>query len=621
MSERLTGHDVYAQPRNFMEEFNRILTTPLTAENYTNYADHALDKLIDLDTDVRDTYTRESNTPVTDGRELEDAAFKHFGLPDIDQVILPHLIVQSDLVKHIGDKVRTAQENPEDHVILPPDEREVHITPGDGSFNKGKPPVPRTQMLMYILKNEFDVDLDDPEQFKIVAGIVPKGSMREESYNVIQTKFKEENGKTQQRLIFVNNAPENATFVINSEVAFKTIGENYVDDLAKRHKTDLRNLFIEHPVLGQAMEYGKYWHRRLLQILRSPETEIRGNADDETPNYLVPRLGEGETTVSGISKKLRLGGKSVDDFIAEDNFPSVGLRRVGSQIAMAYNGAELETALRKGGVLVDRPEDNEYSLGGLCDKHKIDRSVAKKILAGSAIEPKGFRSIRNHKVPVYDESKFITAFQKSEYFGVEEPKENEISIKGMHDETGVNDTVLKKLAIKHNLSKIARRKGPSTYFDVYDRKEFYKILEAEGFIKPPFMRCVREFSVLIGKNDSQVRAALKSRGLLEGLPKYMFSGALAPGLDVNTQLKYLELLHDYIRMIGKREVPFISNENYSRVLEQLLHEKAELEAMKKEPEENTEADEAALLPQENVNAVLGSIATYLSAPEAIKPIG
>jgi len=582
VTESFNGHNKYNPPRDFRAALDMILTTPLTPENYAGYADNALEKLIDLDIEIRDAYKNESGAVFANGRELEDAAFKHFSLPDIDRFILPHIIGQSELINQISDQVRNAQEHPADTVFLPPDGRDIAITPGDGSFEKSGAPAPRTEMLMFILANEFNVNITDPEQFRITTGVVPEGSMREASYNMIETNFLDGNKESQSRLIFVNDMPGNATFVINGNIARELVSETFVEDLSKLTKTELRDLLSERPALGRAAKYERNWVRYLPEILRNPEGEINENGPDQDPNYLVPKLGKGETAASAeFAKSLGTSVTAINRFIAETNFPSLGLRKSYSCVVKAYDAAKLEKGLRKKGILVDKAKPNEYSAKGLGEVHGLDPATIKTIIADFAIKSVGKRRFGSNKTLAYDDEKFAEVFRKSKYYNAEEIKEGEMSISAMEEDTGISRFIIKKVVEAHGLTAVVR-KNKNVFVEAFNREEIYKLLKEDGYIKPPFTRSMNEFISLVEGKRSSVSDTLKQSNLLNDLPKYKFSGRshLTPGLDIDTQLNCLEFLHNYIRRDPKgKGRHYIDDETYTRVREQLFREIAELEAI------------------------------------------
>ena len=336
---------------NFSEQLNEILNTPLTPENMETYASDALSKLIDLSDEIIDAFNRKSATSFANDSELENAAFVHFGLPDIDNN-LNFIAKQQDIIDQTLARVTSAKANSNNKTLLPPDENITNIESGDGSFNNDFELIPRTATLIYLLQNQFSLDINDPEQFQIEHGSISTDMMREESYSVILanlTKQAVDDDSADEaqisRLIFVCDAPRNATFVIDADIARDLIGDDFADDLASLTKSQLKDLLAENPTLGKNVNYhkGETWPNRILQAINHPEKEIKDTKEKLRllANDIEPAK-EGEISLNGFRNKYdSVSVVTLKKIVEKAGLEPIGKRRIRGQITDVYNEQQL----------------------------------------------------------------------------------------------------------------------------------------------------------------------------------------------------------------------------------------------------------------------------------------
>jgi hypothetical protein len=104
----------------FKSQLDTILYTPVTVENIGRFADDALEQLISLNEAVVARYQKEcEDAEYYDGEELEDEAYKHYGLENLNTV-LDRITAVRDQIANITVQVSSALEQT-NTVITPPD--------------------------------------------------------------------------------------------------------------------------------------------------------------------------------------------------------------------------------------------------------------------------------------------------------------------------------------------------------------------------------------------------------------------------------------------------------------------------------------------------------------------
>ena len=193
----------------YQTRLKTILSTPLTVETIDTYAQTAVSDLINLTDNVVNEFADITSPDAfyADARELEDAAFRHFDLPSIP--------VNLDYIDQLDQEIRSIdtvieEVRTKDQVIVPPDAHLQPIVPGNGEGIKEKELIPRLKTLLFILKEDYEIELGDPEQVRIAQGKTTDEMMRDEPYYSVEVP-------SLNRTVLVCDEEGNATFVIDTK--------------------------------------------------------------------------------------------------------------------------------------------------------------------------------------------------------------------------------------------------------------------------------------------------------------------------------------------------------------------------------------------------------------------
>ena len=282
----------------YSNELNAILSRQLTPETIDTYAADALDDLIGLVSEVTDVYAQSHQSEVSfnSHRQMEDAAFTIYGLDDIES-ILDHVADMTQEINQIDDVISNSKSI--NRVIIPANLSNFRAE-GDGGQFKESISVPRLKTLLFVLSNDFGIDINDRAQLQITKGQNDPNMMRKESYHMVDVPDLD-------RLIMVCDEEGNATYVFDKSV----INENNLNDidLIDCSKTDLNSLIDEYPNLGKRIIYSKNYIRNIKINIGNPLDDLNDDNDVidlKGNNYLskAPKAPEDYASVKSMVKNL-----------------------------------------------------------------------------------------------------------------------------------------------------------------------------------------------------------------------------------------------------------------------------------------------------------------------------
>lgn len=265
----------------FTELYNRILDTKLTPDNIDNYADKALEDLIDLINQASRQYEYNPTIPVDmSEREYEEHILAQFGLTNIEQT-LDHIANISEELHDIDSIINdlAVKSTERRDIILPPDERSVNISPSNGSFCE-KNSVSRLKTTLFAIQQEFGYDLRDAESVQLNRGIVTDDMMRDESYTQITLP-------EQNRTVFVCDEEGNATFVFDTTRTLEQTGFSS-NELTDCTKQELAEFIYECPSVGRRIVYSKYFIDKMVGVLTEDIPANNQQTAVKSRKYLQP---------------------------------------------------------------------------------------------------------------------------------------------------------------------------------------------------------------------------------------------------------------------------------------------------------------------------------------------
>ena len=303
------NNELDALKTEFAARLTAAVNEPLTLGNTDTYVDDALGAVIKLVDDVVAKYDAQPGAEwqqlgEANGKEHEDAALKHFGLENVE-----------DILRHLDDKASQfavidqviAQTNKSSNVFVPPDSVPVPQATGSGTGMEKKGKQPKLENLLFVLMNDFGIDPDDSEAVSIVRGSVNTNMMREEPYYQVTVPELD-------KVILVCDEYENVTFVFNGEWVRGQVSANRPSkDESARPLTDytkeeLSKLIKDNPGQGARIMATKNFTANLVNALKGGFSQQKLDKPVDT-RYLrsskdLPPVPDGYATISEIGEEL-----------------------------------------------------------------------------------------------------------------------------------------------------------------------------------------------------------------------------------------------------------------------------------------------------------------------------
>lgn len=373
---------------NYRARLDDILSTPLTAENIDSYANDAINSTIALIDDIEAAHKWDilANTR----REAEDKILQEELDTNVSE-ILDHIYSVGKNIRSIDKYIDASRKAAENKVYVPPDTYIPNFEVGDGSFSE-KALLPKAKTALFILKNDFEVDLSDPSQFTMRTGTVRSEMMRQTPYDLIEAP-------ELNRTILSCDETGNRTFVFDTEKLKEA--EITTDFLLDATKTELDQILEDYPKIGQALIYSKNYADRLKKILANiEEKEISINSEPKKANYLqnAELAPEGWYTIYGLSNKLGIApqtiSNSISDISAKEYKDSREYPRPYYSLEEVKNLPEIQKLLN-----ASTAPEGWYTIYGLSNKLGIDRRTISNNI--SDISAKEYKDSCGHPSPHY----------------------------------------------------------------------------------------------------------------------------------------------------------------------------------------------------------------------------
>ncbi len=282
------------QKTEFGHRLDQILNAPLTPGTIDSYADTALNELVELAGEVAYSFNANSSEQHI-SREQESAAFKHYGLGDVEAT-LDHIADVADRLDNLDEVIQNITKV--GTVIVPPDTMDAQIEGVWSGEYKEKAMLPRLKTTLFVLESVFDIDVRDSSQLRIRVGDVNEQMFRKASYVSLETP-------SLNRTVLVCDEEGNASFVVDTDHLAKT--DLSADELMNMTKDELKDLFARHPGVGRRLIYSDMFADDMIELLRNPISQAAIAKESDPTSYLRPKPTEGSLTLKGIAKAL---GKS-----------------------------------------------------------------------------------------------------------------------------------------------------------------------------------------------------------------------------------------------------------------------------------------------------------------------
>lgn len=351
----------------FADQLASILSAPLTPETLTDYGSAALQSVVELIEVAKDAYCSETGIALETGKAVEDKLFQYFNMTEVDR-ILDQLSLQSDRIAQLDSLVQHATAI--DAVTVPPVTDPIELEAGIGNFEQVRT-VDKTKTILFVLQQEFGVDIHNAEMFKLYRGEISSNSFRRSPYYVIDA-----HGIS--RTVLVCDEIDNKTFVFDS----KRLAECGLTALSCGHlsKPELEELISRHQGVGQSVRYSGAYVSNMVRALDDPSTMASINKE---VGYLAREIApEHALGLQAIASCFGISPTSLRRLLDEvsDMIEPVYTSPRGNLYDPWQQNSLRDMLVEKGAISPAAPE-GYLSIAGLSRKHgNVSRPRIKQII-------------------------------------------------------------------------------------------------------------------------------------------------------------------------------------------------------------------------------------------------
>lgn len=539
MGEQSEQHNEVEQ--QLQQQLSDILTRPLNPANIDTYASEALSDVIDLAAKAQSAFRQEVMTGEVDSKTLETAAFEHFDLGDVNDV-LNYLSAKDEEIRQLDTVIAHARLLPK--VLVPPDDL-PGVPPGPGmSPLEEKQEIPRLKTVLFVLHSRFNIDVSDRTSLQLSRGEVSSDSMRGASYVLVETN---------DRAILVCDEEENATFVFDkSALAELNIG---APELMDMHKSELNDLVQAIRTGAQKINYSDHFVENAVQAIEAPQY-IPPKSVSNSASLLIEPFPDDHTTVHKLATKLRVSQERIKDFI-HDHPDEVGEVKVYMSRSTPGVGlspsqqAVIEAGLRAEGGLRPNAPEGYKSIGQIATAFGTDKYVIKRRLSqlGESIgdvEKYRFGKATTEGYSPAQQALIQTALESSGFFAAKAPDGYE-PIRGIQDATGISHRAIESAidSLGDSLGEVANYRPNSggsastSYYSPGQQGMILDELERRGLFvpsPPDGYLSIPKLSKLWGVDRSPLEKAVQSLGdKLGEITEYRHGRFLAPAYGPEQQ--------------------------------------------------------------------------------------
>ncbi len=434
-----------------------ILDTPLTVDNINTYASDAVNKLIDFSYKKVSEYKKNNQTEGLSHRQIEDDTFKHCGLTSIS-CILDNINKKAEEIRDINKIISSPMQI--NKIITPPDVSSFNLTNGesDNKF-KEKQIIDRTKTILFVLKEDFDIDIHNQSELSITKGIISNEMMRKTSYFLIDVPKLD-------RSILVCDEEGNASYVFNSS-NLKALNISQ-EQIINSTKSELNTLIEENNKLGKRVVYSENkFVSKIRDAIENPDInqkiktlklkpESSDNDEIKSDSYLYPKASDGELSCSRLAKNLGTNGitlSKIINLIGQEKLGTFTKKKFGSVITDAISPDQQQIIIKEGskfGLFDQLADEDELSCNGLSEKLGIDNKTVLNIIKKIGPEKLGPVKIKkfvasNSIAYNPEQQQLITNEATKRGLFLENASENELSYIGLAEKLGIDNSVIEKI--------------------------------------------------------------------------------------------------------------------------------------------------------------------------------
>jgi len=507
----------------YQQQLYEILETPLRPENFSTYAQDALDKVIGIVEHMTSNYPGES-LPLPRA-EAENYTAEYYDL-DVNE-ILDMLHNKVDQIQQIQDFVDDISEQSE--VFIPARQLERPLVPSSGE-SKFKETAAKLQTILFLLQERYGLDISDPAQISVTKGSVTEEMMRKEPYFLLDIP-------SLGRKILVCNELGNITYVMDSQ----KLDEIELDSqtLVNLDKSEIDTIIENNPGIGARIKHTTKYIPKIERTLKDisgfnvqDEKSIDEDADIAEESLLITKADsapEGYKSIKKIAIEWGMSYGAIKKTIIElgDKLGKVKMARFGSKTAEAYSPDQIEMirqAAEARGLLATEAPEGYMNARQIAIELGISQHTTKSIIIllgdklGEVIQTRFSQTIGTAYSP--DQIEMIRQAAEARGLLATEAQEGYMNINNIAKNLGISVTSVNRIIkeIGDELGAVTKAKFGRFTTDAYSPDQIEMIrqaAEARGLFSgdaPEGYMNLKQIAKEMGISESAIRKVITELG-------------------------------------------------------------------------------------------------------------
>ena len=251
---------------DYTAEMLAIFEQPLTPRVIERYADDALRGLVSLVSSVTIDYEARPTVRQETTSDTEDAACYYFGLPELEGT-LTYIQHAASEIRAIDPVVKSA---PRTATVITPPDTVTNVEPpiGETAYESTET-APRLKSVLFVLSNEFGIDVQSADEIELELGAVRRGMRRKHGYYYL-------NVPSLNRTMLICDEMNNATYMFANDQRYELDLDD--EEFKALSKPELDEYIETYPGLGARIEYSDSYIDDVTSALRDlePQANVSG---------------------------------------------------------------------------------------------------------------------------------------------------------------------------------------------------------------------------------------------------------------------------------------------------------------------------------------------------------
>jgi hypothetical protein len=472
-----------------------------------------------------------------------------------------------------------------------------NLTPDNEIFEERKE-VPHLKILLFLLKENLGIDINDSNELTIIKGKVDSNMMRNSPYYGVKIL-------SLNRTVLICDQIDNVTFILDNNLL-----HIQDDELLNLTKDELKNFIEFNKNLGKMIQYSENYIQDIIFALTNKLSQ--SNTDPETLTDLYPKPIHNILSINGMSTLFGISNSTLSKVIKElqEDLGEVQKYSLGTRITEGYT-LEQQEKIRQGlkdkGVFTEKAPENILSITGISTLFGISRPTLSRVIKElqedlGEVQKYRFGTSITYGYTLEQQEKIRQVLKDKEVFTEKAPEapENILSIRGMSTLFGISNYNISKVIkeLQEDLGEVQRYSFGTKITDGYTLEQQEKIrqgLKDKGVFTekapeaPENILSINGMSTLFGISNSTLSKVIKElQEDLGELQKYRFYSKITEGYTLEQQEKIRQGLKDkgvftekvpenILSINGMSTLFGISSQTISKVIEELQEDLGEVQ--------------------------------------------